>query len=560
MNKLSPKTISLIMFIALLALAVALSGCSSNSTGNGGNSGNGGAAPTAGEGSSDSGSGSTPAEKKDITVSIYDRGNFPPAEGTLEDNRWTTWINENGPANVSFVPIPRSEARDKLNLLFASSSAPDLIFEFDMGFKNSLFSQNLLMPLDELIETHSTAYKQLLADNPKLDSLGRKSDGKLYEVGRLKNATHVSSLLIRKDWLDRLQLDVPETIDDLYNVIKAFAENDPDGNSQRDTYGIAMSAKTGQIIEHMFQNVQPNPGFVVRDGELVFDWEPGKASLEFRKRLFDEGLVDKDFLTDSVGEKARQDFVNGRLGIFGSGNHGDTFNTVSALLGNNPDAEVIPIMLPETPFGRFSPSMDAPIQMTAVVNRGAKNPEAIIQYIDFLASEDTQVTMSRGFEGEHYTMVDGCPQPIDMQKNTAEINPYSDYHMLFSAQLLFEGKCTKTGSQYDENDPIGKKVIDILRTADELYVSPDRPIAQFTHPEWFPSIPKDIELIITGTRNMYDAWNRAIVGGDSYSVEQAIADSQKIWYDAGGQQAEDFYKQWYQDNKDSWLFTKDIYN
>src|SRR6478736_6061711 len=63
-------------------------------------------------------------KKATITVSNYDRGNIPAAEGTVEENRWTKWINERSPVTVKFVPVARAEAVRKLNVMFASGSAP----------------------------------------------------------------------------------------------------------------------------------------------------------------------------------------------------------------------------------------------------------------------------------------------------------------------------------------------------------------------------------------------------------------------------------------------------
>ncbi|GJM77404.1 hypothetical protein HMSSN036_96200 [Paenibacillus macerans] len=55
---------------------------------------------------------------------------------------WTKWIHENGPVNVKFVAIPRWESQSKLNVLLASGSAPDLIFEFGISIRNQLLTRN----------------------------------------------------------------------------------------------------------------------------------------------------------------------------------------------------------------------------------------------------------------------------------------------------------------------------------------------------------------------------------------------------------------------------------
>ena len=119
-----------------------------------------------------------PEPRGKISVSIYDRGLIPAEEGTYSDNRWTRWINENGPVDVEFVQIPRNESQQKYSMLFASGEAPDLVLEYDNAFVNTLWAQKQLLPLDDLIAEHSTEYKKLLEKFPELKKLATKPDGK----------------------------------------------------------------------------------------------------------------------------------------------------------------------------------------------------------------------------------------------------------------------------------------------------------------------------------------------------------------------------------------------
>jgi putative aldouronate transport system substrate-binding protein len=253
-----------------------------------------------------------PAKKGNITVTLYDRGNIPQGMGTIDNNRWTKWVNETGPAEAKFVPIPRGESVQKLNILFASGSAPDVIQEFDTNFRDQLYQQKQIMPVDDLIQKYSTTYKALMQKYPELKKAGSKSDGKQYEFGRVQKLVGFQALFIREDWLKKLGLKAPETVEELFKVAQAFTDNDPDGNGKKDTYGISLSGETGGAISTMFQDVS----WVLQDGKLVHDWDRAKAAVTFKKQLFDAGLTDKDFLTDKNGQKAVQDWINGKTGIF----------------------------------------------------------------------------------------------------------------------------------------------------------------------------------------------------------------------------------------------------
>ncbi|MNC33072.1 Lipoprotein LipO precursor [compost metagenome] len=66
-------------------------------------------------------------------------------------------------------------------------------------------------------------------------------DGKIYGIARTRNVARVG-LLIRQDWLDSLGLKMPQTMDEIYTVAKAFTEKDPDKNGKNDTYGIGLGS------------------------------------------------------------------------------------------------------------------------------------------------------------------------------------------------------------------------------------------------------------------------------------------------------------------------------
>ncbi|TDQ40362.1 extracellular solute-binding protein [Aureibacillus halotolerans] len=506
-------------------------------------------------GSSEEASGETAGGKPEISVSLYDRGSIPREEGSIDDNLWTQWINEESAVKVNYKTIPRWESVETFNTLFASGDAPDLVFEFDTGYRNQLYQQGQLMPIGGLIEEHSDTYKALMEKYPDLKTLGTKDDGKLYEVGRVSYLHSFQALFIRKDWLDNLNLEVPDTMEELLEVANAFTYEDPDGNGVDDTFGIALSGETAGAIGSLFQNVT----WVINDeDQWVKDWERYEADLAFRKEAYDSGLADLDFLTDLNGEQALQDWVTGKVGIHA----GRTVDTIdidrfySPLKRNVPEADVIPI-LPEGPFGRFSVGLPNPVQMTAVVNAQADNTEALVEYIDFMADPENAVNLRNGFEGEHYELdSEGCPEIIDGDKYTAEVSWNVDFHMLVSRAEL--GTCSDLANRLDEENPLEKEFIDIVHRNNELNLNNDYPFV--THGEHMPQIPNHLILISQNAndaiQNIYD---QAIVSGEQYPVEQAVADAKKAWDEAGGEQLEEFYQTWYMENKDTAFLAEDMY-
>lgn len=529
------KRLSVLALMTTLTAAATLSGCASDKS-----------VSEAGD-----------SKRGHITATLYDRGNVPPEAGTIDNNRWTKWINEEGPVDVKFVPFPRSEQVQKLNLLFASGEAPDLIFEYDGGFFNQLYNQKQLMPLDDLIDKYSTSYKKLTEDFPQLLTLGKMSDGKTYLFGRILGAKNNDYMLIRKDWLDKLELDIPKTSEELYQVAKAFREQDPDGNGQKDTFGMNIGGPSAEsLINSMFNNASRS----VKEGELINPniGEQAKAAAEFQKKLFDEGIIDKDFLTDKNGEKAKQDWVSGKLGVYLSSSGVDSFPLMDAyktLLKNAPEAEIIPIPVPEGPFGRFNPGFKSPIQMTGAINASAKDPESIIKFIDFLSDESTIMTLKNGIEGEHYQKdSEGIAVPIDPEKNKKDLVGALDLSILSSIGTL--PKKEQVTVKLNPDVPEEKKYGEILEAADKAYFNPDN---EFAYPivNW-PPLPADLQIIAKNTETISDMWRKSIVGGSKYTPDQALADVQDLWKKSSGPKIDQFYSAWITNDPKNVIYSRDF--
>lgn len=535
-----PKKRTVISIALLMTTGGLLSACSGATT----NSGAG------------AGSGEKPQKRGSITATIYDRGNIPKDMGTIDNNRWTKFVNEKGPVDVKFIPIPRGESVQKLNVLFASGDAPDVVHEFSAPFRNQLVQQKQVMAVDDLIQKYSTTYKQLMEKYPELKKAGTKTDGKQYEFGRVQQLVGFQALFIRNDWLKKLGLKAPQTTEELFAVAKAFAENDPDGNGKKDTYGIALSGETGGSLSTMFRDVE----WVVDNGKLVRGWDQAKAALSFKKRLYDAGLVDKDFLTDKNGQKALQDWTTGKTGIF-VGRTVDPANYrqyYEPLKTNVPGAEVLAIKLPKSEYGQFAVGVNNPVQMTTVISAKAKDPEAAMKYIDFMTAQSTGEALRYGTpEVDSVKAANGCLVPKDIQQFSKEVAWNLDFQLLLP-QIELE-PCAGVISQLNASDPLQKDFIELIKQNNEANLGADVQYAPVTHGEHMPTLPDDLNLITTNVTKMTDFYNKAIVSGPAYTVDQAVADAKDLWQKSGGSKLEDFYAKWYADNQNTAFLAKDMW-
>lgn len=140
-------------------------------------------------------------------------------------------------------------------------------------------------------------------------------DGKIYGIYRARTLGR-NGITIRQDWLDKLGLKQPETIDELYNVLKAFKEKDPDGNGADDTFGIIMTTASSTFDNLAIWFGAPNKWGEAEDGTL----QPAHLTdeyfeaVKFVKKLYDEKLVNQDFATYD-GNKWDEQFLSGKAGV-----------------------------------------------------------------------------------------------------------------------------------------------------------------------------------------------------------------------------------------------------
>lgn len=164
---------------------------------------------------------------------------------------------------IDWVPVTTSE--DKFKVLYASGNLPDVTFVEDLNDSQirGLIKQGVFWDLTPYIKD----YPNLM--NPNLAEMWEiaKIEGKNYSIPRYY-PTHGGGVfpMLRKDWLDKLGMEVPETLDEFYEALKAFKEKDPDGNGVDDTIGYSASLAYMGFIYNVFNDTQG--AWKLRDGKL----------------------------------------------------------------------------------------------------------------------------------------------------------------------------------------------------------------------------------------------------------------------------------------------------
>nr|WP_289767745.1 extracellular solute-binding protein [uncultured Acetatifactor sp.] len=215
-------------------------------------------------------------------------------------------------------------------------------------------------------------------------------NGEVIAIPLVDSSIDTAPLLwIRRDWIEKLNLEMPETMDDLYNVMIAFRDQDPDGNGQDDTIGMVLhnnflSAGFGDAVG-LFNGFGANPTIWVKDGEDKLKYgsimEENKAALDYLAKMYQEGLIDQDFSSnDEV--KASEAAASGRAGI----QYGLMWNAnwpLNTTVQNDPEADWVTIPLPSATGEKARPQISPRITGYVVVNKNCQHPEAVVRLLNF---------------------------------------------------------------------------------------------------------------------------------------------------------------------------------
>jgi putative aldouronate transport system substrate-binding protein len=346
-----------------------------------------------------SGAANTPKTETPPTVTaLIERAtNFP------EDNLVIQEIRKQSGINFQVDSVVNSDYENRLNTLIVSRKAPD-IFKVKKAKLQELVDNNVIMPLDELLKSNGP---RLLENRGELLKGPAYIGGKTYGIPDMWFTGN--ALAIRKDWLDKLGLAVPTTLDEFETMLKAFVNNDPDGNGLKDTIGLGTAIEVGQTWEQVFAaHGVPQGRYVELDGKLT-PWmlAPGYLdAVKFLNKLYQEGLMDPEFATVPTLQSFEK-LWNGKVGAYNFNADGTTQNWLTRYV-ENPKPEFVYTFLkgPNGKGGHVNPVMEDSGSYT-VINKSAKNPEAAMKLLDYLVSKEGDRLTWAGVENVHHKWNNG---------------------------------------------------------------------------------------------------------------------------------------------------------
>ncbi|TBL79521.1 extracellular solute-binding protein [Paenibacillus thalictri] len=351
----------------------------------------------------------------------------------MDDEYWSEYQKRTG-TKLELQWVPSGDYDTKFDLVMASGNIPEII----VG--NSLGRPTLMNAVKNGAFWDLTPFLGDFSKYPNLKKYAApkawdflKVDGKIYGVPR--NRTQIDpSLKIRKDWLDKLNIPVPTTVDEYTAALKKIVDSDPGGNGKGATIGLInegfLLASADQPILAAFGGF--DPAYNSEGGMIHKNLTPAYTDLvAWTRKLYQDGIISKEFLSIK-NTQAEQLFTTGRVASY-LRNIWRDYSFEQEIKKVQPEAQVISLPPLKGPKGYaiwLQPGTLGAFYISKQV------PEAkvkqILDYFERTMTEEFQNLAYYGIEGVHYKVVDGSPQLTDLGKKQITANVQQPLPLLFN--------------------------------------------------------------------------------------------------------------------------------
>ena len=330
--------------------------------------------------------------------------------------------------HVEWQHPPEGAGEEKFNLLIASGSLPDMIvynWRQVSGGARMYAEDDIIVPLQDLIDKNMPNLTAFNEERPDIKKQYTEDDGSIFYIPFIRADKELNVFLgpqIRRDWLDKLGLDVPANTDELYEVLKAFKTQDPNGNGQADEVPMTGSLmdNTAFGIGNLLWAFGTHYSFYVKDGEVrygILD-DRMEEGMEYIAKLYREGLIDVDFL---INDRTKMDAK-----MMGD-QSGFVFAFQPTMYSTNMNdgtrkVEGIPFLKgPHGDQNVFIPDYaNSTIATSIAVTAANKNPEGSLKWLDSFFGGKGLEYMNFGKEGLTFNWEDGYPKLTDYLLNNPD--------------------------------------------------------------------------------------------------------------------------------------------
>ena len=420
MKKRFQKTAAIVLAVSM-AVSLAACGKQAEETGNAGsaanteNTGNADTQASSGTGSVEVNETGYPITSEEITVTAAG-----PMPSGCEDWSQLAVIDEY--ANRLGIRLDcdfyETDWETQLTLKVAGDELPDMLIGCSMNVSdvNEWGGEGYFLDLSQYMDLMPNL-KAYFDQYPELEAYCTTSDGHIYGLPKLKvdMTDRLTRSFINKQWLDNLGLSMPTSIDEYYDVLVAFKEQDANGNGDPDDeIPLLFTSDSGgytaleKTLLDAYGIFTTDPNYVLQADEsgkveLANINDTYKEYLKFMHRLYAEGLMEQEAFT-ITGDEITTTQQGDVYGSFGCGSA--PFVMANKDISYDANWMALSGMSSELHPKREA-SIASPVQnsILVAVNGNTEYPEALARFIDYFYTEEGMLSATKGYDGVTFDMV-----------------------------------------------------------------------------------------------------------------------------------------------------------
>ncbi|MFA9439628.1 extracellular solute-binding protein [Uliginosibacterium sp. sgz301328] len=352
------------------------------------------------------------------------------------DENWPVAKESFRLTNVKLQSVANKAAtnsQEQFNLMMASGDLPDVVGGDNLKDKFIQYGQEgAFIPLNKLIDQYAPHLKAFFKSHPEVERAIKAPDGNLYFIPYVPDGVVARGYFIREDWLKKLNLKPPQNIDELYTVLKAFKEKDPNGNGKADEVPF-IDRHPDEVFRLVnFWGARSSGSdnymdFYIDNGRVKHPWSETafRDGIKHVAQWYKEGLIDKEIFTRKA--RAREQMFGGNLGGFTHDWFASTMTFNEGLSKTVPGFKLIPIAPPTNSKGqRWEEDSRQKVRPDGwAITVKNKNPVETIKFFDFYFSRPGRDISNFGVPGVTYDIKNGkavfkdsvlkSPQPVNNQ-------------------------------------------------------------------------------------------------------------------------------------------------
>lgn len=314
-----------------------------------------------------------------------------PEGNTYEDNAYTRYLRKMLNIQNDTVYMDTEERYSELvNILVKDQNLPDIMVVTDREILKELVENDLVEDLTEVFEKcTSPRIKEMYESYGDALLNSGKFNGRLMAVPETVIDHGPNLLWLRKDWMEELGQEEPETLEDAFEIIDAFVQNRMGTEDGETPVGLACdtnlvgTTSSSYSVDPVFDSFGANPQrWISQDGEIVYEslTEETKEALDYLHKLYDRGILDRNFALRAPNN-LRDLVVNGKCGAF-FGLWWTPNNPLMESYEKNSEADWEPYYLQELADKNVYESFRD--NKYVVVRKGYEHPEIVMKIISVL--------------------------------------------------------------------------------------------------------------------------------------------------------------------------------